>query len=269
MGRVEKRRWWIVAALVGSAAIALWVLLRLIKEPEDPTWERILDSGILLVCTDPSWPPFEALNSGTGQIEGFDADLALLLAERLAPGTDVGAKFVSMGFDGLYDGLQASRCDMIVSALPHEPLRVEDVAYSVAYFNAGQVLVVAEDRTAIQELEDLQGRTVGVEWGFVPEGDARQRALLRDLAVVRYETGADVLRALQAGAVEVAIVDRITLFEYTRECKGLRMIGEPIYDVNYVIPVRPDSPRLLKGINRVLLEMREDGTLEILQDRWF
>jgi glutamine transport system substrate-binding protein len=245
------------------------MLLRLVGEEEDPTWDRILETGRLLVCTDPSWPPFEALNPNTGQIEGFDADLARSLAQRLAPETTVQARFVSMGFDGLYDGLLAGRCDAIVSALPHEPLRVEDVGYSVAYFNAGLVLVARNHMAGIEGLEDLGARPVGVEWGFVPEGNARQRVLLRDLALVRYETATEVLRALEAGAVEAAIVDRITLLEYRRDCEGLRSVGEPIHDVNYVIPVRPDSTRLLKAIDRVLLEMREDGTLEMLQDRWF
>jgi ABC-type amino acid transport substrate-binding protein len=46
-------------------------------------------------------------------------------------------------------------------------------------------------------------------------------------------------------------------------------VGEPLHDVNYVIPVRPDSHRLLGEINRVLLEMREDGSLEALQAKWF
>ena len=56
---------------------------------------------------------------------------------------------------------------------------------------------------------------------------------------------------------------------YMGECRGLQIVGEPLADLNYVIPVRPDSFRLLGEINRALLEMREDGSLEALQDRWF
>jgi polar amino acid transport system substrate-binding protein len=110
---------------------------------------------------------------------------------------------------------------------------------------------------------------VGVEWGFVPEGDTRQKEFLRHLAARRYDTADDTLRALQAGQVDAAIVDRITALAYVKDCGGLIFVGEPIYDVNYVIPVRPDSFRLLAEINHVLLEMREDGTLQALQERWF
>jgi polar amino acid transport system substrate-binding protein len=237
-----------------------------LPEAVDPTWERIQQTRTLQVCTDPSWPPFEFVDEQSGRIAGFDADLARLLAERLAPG--VRARFVIVGFDGLYDALLASRCDAVVSALPYDPLRIEDIAYSMAYFNAGLVLVTKRD-TGIQTQKDLADRVVGVEWGFVPSGDSRQRLFYENLGVRRYDTAPDVLRALQAGEVEAALVDRISALAYLRECEGLQIVGEPISDVNYVIPVRPDSFRLLEEINRVLLEMRNDGTLEELQEQWF
>jgi polar amino acid transport system substrate-binding protein len=262
-----RRRRLLVLAIGGLLAVALWLLLRALPEAVDPTWERIVETGEFRVCTDPSWPPFEFVNQETGQIEGFDIELARLMAGRLAPG--VQAKIVTVGFDSLYDALLAGRCDAVLSALPYEPLRVEDVSYSMAYFNAGLVLLTREGTTGIEELEDLAGRVVGVEWGFVPEGDTRQKEFLRGLGARRYETAGDALRALQAGEVEAVIVDRITALAYQRECGGLKFVGEPIYDVNYVIPVRPDSFRLLDEINRVLLEMREDGTLEGLQEQWF
>ena len=269
-------RHWILAGtllLILLLIAGLWLLLRILPEAVDPTWERILETRVLRVCTDPSWPPFEAVDEGGGTIEGFDVDLAGLLAERLAPAdgppAGVRAEIVPVGFDSLYDALLAGRCDAVLSALPYEPERTEDVAYSVAYFNAGQVLLGREDTADVEGVDDLAGRVVGVEWGFVPEGNTHQRELLRSLRLRRYDTGDEVLRALQAGEVEAAIVDRITALAYMAECQGLQFVGEPIYDVNLVIPVRPDSFRLLAEINRLLLAMRQDGTLELLQDKWF
>ena len=259
---------WAAAGLVVALAlIGVLQWLRVLPEAVDPTWERIQESGVLRVCTDPSWPPFEFVEPDTGRIDGFDADLARLLAGRLAPG--VRAQIVTVGFDSLYDAVLAGRCDAVLSALPYESMRVEDVAYSVAYFDAGSVLVVREGIDDLKSLDDLPDRVVGVEWGFVPEGDSRQRLLLQNLGLRRYETGGGALRALQSGEVEAAIVDRITALAYLRDCQGLQIVGEPITDVNYVIPVRPDSFWLLSEIDRVLLEMREDGTLEALQERWF
>jgi ABC-type amino acid transport substrate-binding protein len=250
-----------------AAVVGLWLLLQGLPQAEDPTWERILETGVVRVCTDPSWPPFEFVDENSGRIVGFDAELARLLAGRLAPGLH--AQLVTVGFDSLYDALLSGRCDAVLSALPYEPLRTEDVSYSLAYFNAGLVLVTREETADIQALADLEGHVVGVEWGFVPEGDSRQRLFLQNLGLRRYETGPAALRALQSGEVEAVLVDRITALAYMRDCRGLEIAGEPITDVNYVVPMRPDSFRLLGEVNRVLLEMREDGTLQTLQEKWF
>ena len=219
------------------------------------------------MCTDPSWPPFEFVDESTQRIDGFDAELAALLATRLGPG--VRAKMVTVGFDGLYDALLTNRCDVVLSALPYEPLRTEDVAFSVAYFNAGQVLVTRAEIEDVDVLEDLAGRVVGVEWGFVPEGTSRQQTVFRDLGMRRYDTAEDTLRALQSGEVEVVVVDRISALAYLRECEGLQMVGKPITDLNYVIPTRLDSFQLRDAINQLILEMRKDGTLESLREKWF
>ena len=259
--------WPVVAAVVVLLAVGAWLLVRTLTKPVDETWERILETRVLRICTDPSWPPFEYIRPGSGQVDGFDIELAGLLAERMAPGLRV--EIVSVGFDGLYDALLAGRCDAVLSALPYDPLRTEDVIYSVAYFNAGLVLLTRDDTTGIEGVDDLAGRVVGVDWGFVPQGDSRQRDLLRNLPARRYDTAEGTLRALHAGEVEAAIVDRISALVYTKECEGLRFVGEPLHDVNYIIPVRSDSFTLHEKIDEALLEMREDGTMEALQERWF
>jgi ABC-type amino acid transport substrate-binding protein len=131
------------------------------------------------------------------------------------------------------------------------------------------VMVTREGTDDLAMLADLAGRVVGVEWGFVPEGDSHQRLFLQNLGLRRYDTGEGALRALQSGEVEAVLVDRITALAYIRDCSGVQIVGEPISDVSYVIPLRPDSFRLQDEVNRVLIEMREDGTLQALQEKWF
>lgn len=262
-----RRRGWVALLAVGVLAkLGVWLLLRSL-EPEDKTWERIQETGILRVCTDPSWLPFESVDPSTGRIEGLDADLARLLAGRLAPG--VHAEFVTVGFDSLYDALLAGRCDTILSALPYDAARTQDVSYSMAYFNAGVILLTRAGTTDIADVDDLKGRVTGVEWSFVPEGSSHQRLLLNSLRLRRYALADDVLRALESGEIDAALVDRISALSFLGQCPGLQMADKPISDVDYVIPVRPDSVLLVKEIDRVLLEMRQDGTLESLQDKWF
>ena len=259
-------RRWIQCLVAVVLALAAWLLVHSLL-PVDEIRDRILETGVLRVCTDPSWPPFESVDPATGQVVGLDADLAHLLAPRLAPG--VKAEFVVVGFDSLYDALTASRCDVVLSALPYEAARTRDVSYSISYFNAGPVVVVRDGTEGIEAAQDLAGRVVGVEWGYVPEGEPREKLLLQQLGLRRYDTAGDALRALQAGELEAVIVDRISALAYLNQCEGLRFAGEPVVDVNYCIPVRPDAVLLIEEINHILLEMRTDGTLERLQDKWF
>ena len=84
---------------------------------------------------DASFPPFEVVD-GDGRFVGFDVDLATALAERWG----VGVRFVDVHFDGLYDALQADKFDLIISALPYDRTMTRDVAYSVSYYDAGELL---------------------------------------------------------------------------------------------------------------------------------
>ena len=255
--------------VLAAAAVGAWLLLRTLQ-PVDKTWDRIRETGVLRVCTDPSWPPFESIDERTGEIRGLDMDLASALAARLRPqGAPIHAEMVPVGFDSLYDALLASRCDAVLSALPYEAERTEDVAYAISYFDAGMVIVVREETEGITGLDSLPGRVVGVEWGFVPEGDSQQRLLLQTLSLRRYDTAGDVLRALQSGEVDAALVDQVSALDYLHECRGLQIVGQPFTDVSYVTPVRLDASRLLQEVNRVLITMREDGTIATLQEKWF
>ena len=128
----------VIALLLG--AVALGLLMR--GREDDKTLERVQATGELRVGLDASFPPFESLDAA-GSVIGFDPDLADAIAEAL------GAEpvFVNVGFDGLYDALWAGRVDVVISGLPYDPRRTQDVNYSQPYFNAGQVLVVRADDT--------------------------------------------------------------------------------------------------------------------------
>ena len=266
-------RWsWPLLGLLLAALLALviWLVVQVWPEAEDLTWQRINDTGVIRVCTDPSWPPFEFIDERTTEIKGLDIDLASAVAARLRPeGPPIRAELVPVGFDSLYDALLAGRCDAVLSALPYEPERTEDVAYAISYFNAGMVIVVRDGSADIAGLDNLPGRVVGVEWGFVPEGNSQQRLLLQSLSLRRYDTALDVLRALQSGEIETALVDQVSALDYLYQCQGLHIVGQPFTDVSYVIPVRLDAFRLLAELNRVLIEMREDETLSGLLNKWF
>jgi ABC-type amino acid transport substrate-binding protein len=249
------------------AGLAIWRISARLGRDTDETWSRIQREGVMRVGMDPSWPPFEYIDDD-GQIVGLDVDLARAIGQRLG----VEVEFVNVGFDSLYDALYVSRFDAIVSALPYDPLLYGDVAYSISYFNAGQVLVVRSSESAnqrISEVDDLAGKRLGVE--FASEGDVVGRQLqkkIEDLILENYMTPQDVLSALKEGEVEAAIVDAVSAHQFMAAEGGVQVVGDPLTDELYVIALRLDSPLLLKALNEALVELREDGTLERLQEKW-
>jgi ABC-type amino acid transport substrate-binding protein len=261
--RVSKPAFLAILALV---AIALaWLVLARLGGEEDETWARIQGEGVMRVGMDASWPPFEFVDDD-GQIVGLDVDLTQAIGQRLG----VKVEFVNVGFDNLYDALYVGRFDAIVSALPYDPLLYGDVAYSISYFNAGQVLVARADESEISEPKDLSGKRLGVELGS--EGDAVGRQLQKKtegLSLQTYMAPQDVLQALRESQVEAAIVDAVSAYQFIATEGGVQVVGGPLTDELYVIAVRLDSPLLLKAINKALVEMREDGMLERLQEKWF
>ncbi len=255
-------------ALIATALATGFVLTQLDRE-KDETWARIQQEGVMRVGMDASWPPFEYIDEATGQIVGFDVDLARAIGQRLG----VEVELVNVGFDSLYDALYVGRFDAIVSALPYDPLLLGDVAYSISYFNAGQVLVVRSSESANQrigEVNNLAGKKVGVE--FASEGDVVGRRLqkqIEDLSLENYMAPQNVLSALQEGEVEAAIVDAVSAYQFMAAEGGVQVVGDPLTDELYVVAVRLDSPLLLKAINEALVEMREDGALERFREKWF
>jgi ABC-type amino acid transport substrate-binding protein len=250
--------------------VALGLLAR--GRGDDGTLERVQATGELRVGLDASFPPFESLDAD-GNIVGIDADLAQAIAAAL------GAEpvFVNVGFDGLYDALWAGRVDVIISGLPYDPRRTQDVNYSAPYFNAGQVLVVRADdaafiqsRSGIGMPDLLSGRVVAVEWGSLADMEARRlKETAGDMETLPQPTAQDALNALVTGQADAAIADAVSAYQFMGENdEGVR-IAEVLTDEPYVFATRVKSRRLAGAINDALAELRESGALNELMDRWF
>jgi len=262
----SKRRWLAVAVILLLAATGAWLLLRGPKP--DKSLRDLQSRGEFKVCMDASYPPFEWIPEGApaDQIIGLDVDLSRAIAARLG----VTATLVNVGWDGLYDSLLVEKCDAVISALPYDPSRTEDAAFSMSYFNAGPVLLVRAGESGIKEPKDLAGRTLAVTWGSA--GDVEASALqrrLRDLAVHRLPDPVEVLDALRAGEADAALIDHLTALQAVYASDDLAVAGEPLTDGLYVIAVRRYDRSLLAAINDALVALRNDGALEALKESWF
>lgn len=257
---------------IGSLTLAILALIVLvylatiffapqaIVKPDD-TWTQIQQSHVLRIGVDPSSPPFVS-DDGKGNLSGFEVALANEMAQQWG----VKIQYVYTGFDGLYDALTGKQFDMILSALPYNPDKTQDVYFSHSYFNAGPVLIVRGDDTQTSGLASLNGLVIGVELGS--NGDSAARKWLRryNYTIQEYNTAGAALGALQKNLINATIVDPIAFYDFQRAnadagAKNWRTAGEPLNDESYVIAVRRDSPTVLQNVNAVIDSLKGNGKL--------
>ncbi|MGC9348061.1 MAG: ABC transporter substrate-binding protein [Anaerolineae bacterium] len=252
----------VVIVLIGTAS----ALSMTSCGQRDRALDRIQANGVMRVAIDPSFPPFEFVNED-GQIAGFDVGLARAIADRLG----VEARFITTGYDALYDALAVNHADLIISALYPDPSRYAHVNFSSAYFNAGQVLVVrSEDADSIAGVEDLAGRTVVCVFGTEGHMIALEwEEQLRPSPTLRTtEVPADVVALITGREVDAALVDSVSALMAQSRDPDLRILMPPITDEPYVIAAGREHADLMATIEGILEDLREDGTLDALTDHW-
>ncbi len=254
--------------VLGLLLVALSLLLLTTCSGRRDTLREIQERGILYIGLDPSYPPFEAL-APDGELFGLDVDLGRELADRLG----VDASFVLIGYDGLYDALAVGECDVLISALVVEPGRMDDVAYSASYFDAGLVLVfpALQDQvsTPTVNMEDLAGLVVAVEYASGAEVEARRWSRrMRDLTVLPLTTPDDALAAVVSGDADTALVDGISAHLFLRHQPGLTLVPEPVTSDPFAVAVRADDGSLLRAIDASIDAMTADGKLDAILARW-
>jgi polar amino acid transport system substrate-binding protein len=264
-------RWAVGGGLIALLLVIVTLGFLVRGRGDDGTLKRVQATGELRVGLDASFPPFESLDAD-GNIVGIDADLAQAIAAAL------GAEpvFVNVGFDGLYDALWASRVDVVISGLPYDPRRTQDVNYSQPYFNAGQVLVVRADDEAFTSSSGipmpglLSGLVVAVEWGSLADMEARRlKQTAEGMETLPQPTAQGALNALVAGQADAAIADAVSAYQFIGESDERVRIAEVLTDEPYVIATRVKSRRLAGAIDDALAELRESGALDELMDGWF
>lgn len=262
------KKLWIWTAL-GLGLVLIGVLLQpaamQIFPFGDRTWQTVQARGVWRVGLDPSFPPFEMLDSA-GKPIGFDVELA----SKIASSWDVKPEIVAVGFDSLLDAMHAGRFDSIVSAFPYDERLTRDVAFSSPYFEAGIHLVVRQG-SEIQEVKNLAHRTVAVEWGST--GDMVGRRLQRaepTIHLAPYATPQEAVDALwHTHNVDALLVDNVTLRQVQEQGAPLVAVGSVLESNPYVIAMPLSATTLHEKIEQTLRNLHDAGALEQLAEAWF
>lgn len=214
------------------------------------------------VATEAAYPPFEVVDESTKELVGFDIELMNAIAEKA--GLEV--EFANTPFDSVLAGMATCQFDAAISAITITAERGEKMNFSDPYINAGQVTTVRLDNTDITGPADLKGKTIGVQLSTTGQIEAEK---IEGATVKPYDTVDLAFLDLANGQVDAVVADYPTTLNYVNKSKDkIKITGEVFTDESYGIAVCKDKTELLEQINKALADLKADGTLKKLEDKW-
>ncbi len=220
--------------------------------------ERIRDTGVLVVGIDIPYGVMEFYDVN-GKAAGIDIDIAKQFARSLG----VELKIKTMPFDSLFKAIKENSVDIVASAVTITAKRQKNLLFSVPYLDAGMSLAVREDNDTIKTHANLAGKKVGVLKGTVGEDLAKKSALFRQSIVSSYEKNEHRMRDLQDAVIDAAIVH----FLVTEE-KTIKLVGDPLSQSFYGIVTNLDNTQLMAELNKILRDMKRNGTLISIRKKY-
>jgi len=224
---------------------------------------EVQDAGELVIGTEGTYRPFSFHEGGTGDLTGYDVEVITAVADKLG----VEAKFEETQWDAIFAGLESGRFDVIANQVSINPERSAVYTFSEPYTVSPGVLIVAEDNTDITSFEDLAGHTsaqsLTSNWYQVAE-DA-------GATVEAVEGWAQAAELLRQGRVDATVNDELTYLDYetTEGDTGLKIVARTEDASQNAFAFRGGSDDLATAVNGALDELRADGTLASISEKYF
>jgi L-cystine transport system substrate-binding protein len=223
----------------------------------------LVQSGTLTVATEGTYRPFSFHEDGSGDLVGYDVEVAEAVAEKL--GLDI--DFQETQWDAIFAGLDAGRFDVIANQVSITPDREEQYLFSEPYTVSRGVVVVNEGDTSISSFDDLEGKTTA-------------QSLTSNWYELATESGADVeavegwaqaVSLLQQGRVDATINDRLTFLDYVNATPdaAIEVAAETEETSESAFALTQDKEALVAAIDEALAELQADGTLAEIGEKYF
>ncbi|WHX99219.1 transporter substrate-binding domain-containing protein [Neobacillus sp. DY30] len=228
--------------------------------------ENAGDKKTLVMATSADYAPFEYIESDkSDDIIGFDVDLANAIAGKL--GYEVEIK--DMDFGGLIQSLKSGQADFVLAGMTPTEKRKKNVDFSDIYYTA-QHMVISKKENGISTVEDLKGKTVGVQLGSIQEGKADEINKSVAITVENRNRIPELIQELKAGRFDAIIIEDTVAKGYLDKEADLTSftISDDPEEAGSAIAFPKDS-ELTEKFNQELRKMKENGELQELIVKWF
>ncbi|EJM95363.1 cystine ABC transporter substrate-binding protein [Herbaspirillum sp. YR522] len=226
--------------------------------------ETIKSRGTIKVALEGNYPPFNFKDPKTGQLTGFEVDVANLLAARLG----VKPEFTTTEWSGILAGLGAGKYDVIINQVGITDERKKAFDFSDPYTLSSAQLIVRKDETRqFNSLDDLKGKKLGLGQGTNFEQKAKA---VQGIDVRTYPGSPEYLADLAAGRIDAALNDSLLVSYILKSTKLPLKGGSPVGAVDQIgIPLHKGNPKFLAALNKALADIKADGSFRQASEKWF
>ena len=271
---MKVRRWWLLAlilviALVGAAcgddgdddaAEDDDDAKEAPTFPAGTTMKALQDKGKIVVGTKFDQPGFGQKNPTTNQIEGFDVEVAKLIAEGIfGEGGGDKVEFVEAVSAVREDVIADGKVDLVVATYTINDARKQRVDFAGPYFVAGQDIMVKSDNDEIKGVEDLNGKKVCSAQGSTSITNLQEKAPRADTSI-QFKTYSECAAALTDGRVEAVTTDNVILVGLVEQSRGaFKIVNNPFTQEPYGIGLKKGDDQFRDFVNDRLEEIYENG----------
>ncbi|WP_066501723.1 amino acid ABC transporter substrate-binding protein [Abyssisolibacter fermentans] len=235
-------------------------------EQGDNSLKEIKDKGKFILGLDDSFPPM-GFRDQDGEIVGYDIDLAKEIAKRM--GVELEVKPID--WDGNILSLNNKDIDVIWNGLSITEKRKEQILFSKEYAVNKQVIITNND-SKIDKKIDLKDKIVAVQLGSTGE-----EALNADTKIVesvkevrKFSNFTEALLDLKAGRVDAVVIDEVVGKYYISKKAGdYKIASEDFGKEAYGVGFRKQDVKFRDEVDKILDDMREDGTMQKISEKWF
>ncbi|MGI6591569.1 MAG: ABC transporter substrate-binding protein [Eggerthellaceae bacterium] len=227
----------------------------------------LVKEGTLTVGTSPDYPPFENLENG--KYVGFDMDLSKAVAKKL------GLKFepTTIQFDGIIPAVAAGgQCDVGCSGFSVDPEREKQIDFTDSYYVDDQAVVAMKNgkvtKANVDKALNKSGMIIAAQSGSTGEDYAKEN--FPKAKVSSYGNATDCFAAMQAGKADAVCINNAVAAKMVKSSyKDAQIVKADATGEEYAMVVSKDNPKLTEAINGALQELKDDGTIDKLVNKYF
>lgn len=224
------------------------------------------DDKTLIMATNANFPPYEYMEGD--KYCGIDIEIAEKIAEKL----DMTLEIENVEFGTIVAGVQSKKFDVGIAGMTVTEERLNSVNFSESYATGVQVVIVKEN-SDIKIVDDLanDGILIGVQQdttGDIYASDTPENGGYGADKVVQFKNGADAVQALVTDKVSCVIIDNEPAKSFVEANSGLKILDTEYVKEDYAIAIAKDNTELLEKINKALAELKADGTIDSIINKY-